>query len=394
MATATRKPKLTNLLERVFSESLNVDAGNGVIAGVKILGRDSRNGRTYTDAALQEAAEKYEGIKVNVNHPPRDNPDAERDYGDGIGELRNVQVREGAVFGDLHYNRKHPLAEKLVEDAQRFPRSLGLSHNADGQTAKRGGKVFVESVVNVRSVDIVGRPASTNGLYESEQPPMKRKTTIKQILDAVDATSPGYDRLREMIEGDPAMGDMPIDMPMEAAPDDSGKEKPEAMIQEGIKAAVLAKLEKATPEQWAAVLAALEMGDSLSAAATGKSEPGDADPPAEPTTESEQMKALAEKVRLLEARAKVAEAESLAAKAESSVRALLESLDREATPVRVKALVAMQNEADRKALVNEWPKRVQQIGRPPVRTQPLTESELPGEYKPLPAEEWARTIRG
>src|SRR5205823_5411501 len=59
------------LLEITFSENPTVDRDAGVIRGVKVLGRTSRNGREYSDRALAEAARFYEGIGVNLNHPDR-----------------------------------------------------------------------------------------------------------------------------------------------------------------------------------------------------------------------------------------------------------------------------------------------------------------------------------
>ena len=44
-------------------------ASAGVIRGVKILGLESRNGRSYLPEALAQAAALYEDAKVNVNHP-------------------------------------------------------------------------------------------------------------------------------------------------------------------------------------------------------------------------------------------------------------------------------------------------------------------------------------
>ena len=61
MTTATlTRPKRTRLSERVTSQPGRVDREAGVIFGVKIIGRHSRNGRTYSDRALSEAVNLYE----------------------------------------------------------------------------------------------------------------------------------------------------------------------------------------------------------------------------------------------------------------------------------------------------------------------------------------------
>src|SRR5262249_46452782 len=106
----TLTQQTTELHERnSLGTPANVDEVNGVIYGVKVLGRDSRNGRTYSESAMRDAARLYEGAKVNVNHASgRDG----RSYQDRIGVIRNVSYRDGAIRGDLHYNAKHALAEQ------------------------------------------------------------------------------------------------------------------------------------------------------------------------------------------------------------------------------------------------------------------------------------------
>src|SRR5690606_11438363 len=118
MATATlnSKPATSILLEdRTFSEALKVDRDNRVIRGVKILGRTSRNGYEYSDRALREAAALYEGVTVNVNHPPREKPTQERGFNEGIGVLRGVSADSDGVRGDLHYFEAHADTPLMLE---------------------------------------------------------------------------------------------------------------------------------------------------------------------------------------------------------------------------------------------------------------------------------------
>jgi hypothetical protein len=150
--------------------SLGVDQETSVIRGVKILGIESRNGRTYAPAALEQARELYEGAKVNVNHP-KGNPLGPRDYQDRIGVIRNVAITpESGLFGDLHFNPRHALAGQLEWDARHAPENVGLSHNVLARTTRRDDRVLVESIVKVVSVDLVADPASTHGLFEELDP--------------------------------------------------------------------------------------------------------------------------------------------------------------------------------------------------------------------------------
>src|SRR5690606_30452994 len=109
-----------------------VDRDNRVIRGVKILGRTSRNGYEYSDRALREAAALYEGVTVNVNHPPREKPTQERGFNEGIGVLRGVSADSDGVRGDLHYFEAHADTPLMLERAEKHPNTFGLSHNADG----------------------------------------------------------------------------------------------------------------------------------------------------------------------------------------------------------------------------------------------------------------------
>lgn len=155
----------------------SVDRDAGVIRSVKILGRESKNGRTYSDKALNEAARQYEGCDVNVNHPDRSKPNSERRIEDGIGWLESVRVERDGVYGDLHYLKEHPSAGLVVEAAERKSNRFGLSHNAQGTVHKVNGKNVVESIDRVLSVDLVQNPATNAGLFESAQ------QTIREVLE-------------------------------------------------------------------------------------------------------------------------------------------------------------------------------------------------------------------
>lgn len=158
-----------HLMERAYSNRVvQVDRDAGVIRGVKILGRMSANGREYSAPALRQAARCYEGLGVNMNHPDRGQPHLERPVQDGFGWLESVRVESDGVYGDLHFLKSHAMAGPICEAAERRPDRFGLSHNATGNVVERQGKRIVESIEQVRSVDIVQRPATTHGLFESE----------------------------------------------------------------------------------------------------------------------------------------------------------------------------------------------------------------------------------
>lgn len=148
-------------------QCIKVDAQAGVIYGVKVLGLSSRNGRRYSEQALQQAVPLYEGARVNINHPKGD-ATAPRDYRDRLGFLRAVRYREGeGLFADLHFNPKHDVAERLIWDAEHAPQNVGLSHNVLAHVEHRGETPVVTEIHRVLSVDLVADPATTSGLFES-----------------------------------------------------------------------------------------------------------------------------------------------------------------------------------------------------------------------------------
>ena len=116
---------------------------------------------------MKQAATLYEEAKVNVNHP-KEGPLSPRDYQDRLGVIRGVKLRKGeGLFGDLHFNPKHVLAEQLAWDAEHDPRNVGFSHNVLARLSREDDVTIVEEISQVISVDLVTDPATTQGLFEN-----------------------------------------------------------------------------------------------------------------------------------------------------------------------------------------------------------------------------------
>jgi len=162
-----------------------VDRVRGVLRGVKVLGLQSRNGRTYSLEALRNGIGLYEGAKVNVDHPAGSSQP--RRYQDRLGRLANVELRSDGLYANLHFNPKHPVAEQLLWDAENGGGGCGLSHNVAGRTSTNGGKVTVEEISCVYSVDLVADPATTNGLFEGSGEPGAHQAdfTAEDFAEAV-----------------------------------------------------------------------------------------------------------------------------------------------------------------------------------------------------------------
>ncbi|HSV28362.1 MAG TPA: hypothetical protein VLL76_02355, partial [Candidatus Omnitrophota bacterium] len=161
--------------------ALKVDRERGVIPGVKLLGAMSARGREYPREVMTKAMPLYEGRPVNVDHV---DPGGRRSYRDRIGAIKNVTLKEDGLYGDFHYNPKHALAEQLAWDAENAPQNVGFSHDARGPSKLKGGRVVVESIDRVISVDLVANPATTQGLFED-------RLHEGEIADKLDAATDG-----------------------------------------------------------------------------------------------------------------------------------------------------------------------------------------------------------
>jgi hypothetical protein len=172
--------------------TLRVDRALGVIHGVKIVGLESLNKRSYTPGALSRAMPLYEGAKVNIDH--RD--EGQRvSYAQRIGAIKNVAQREDGLYADFHFNPKHQLAEQLCWDAENAPQNVGFSHDANARTTRRDGKVIVEEIVKVHSVDLVANPATTHGLFEGE-PGDKLAAENRSLKESLAAVRKEHDALK------------------------------------------------------------------------------------------------------------------------------------------------------------------------------------------------------
>lgn len=305
-----------------------IDREAGVVRGVKLIGRESRNRRTYAESALQKATSLYEGAKVNIDHGPKD-LSADRSYRDRFGSIRGVQFREGSLFGDLHFNPRHPIAEQFLWDAEHNPGNLGFSHVAEGVTARRNGQTIVEEIKSVRSVDIVSDPATTRGLFESTEKREMKTKTIKQIV-ASHKSDKWAKRIATVIEADDmaAVAEMPVEMPDEEA-------DPNVEIAAAFEKAAGSILKKIFSGDMDAAEGLKKIKELL-----GQKEKAAGGEKAAPTaTETPAAESIQRELQQL--------------KAELEIREALEEAGVKATRARVKALVHL-DEDEQKELVESW----------------------------------------
>jgi hypothetical protein len=199
------------LIEHTTWASQSIDEEAGVIKGVKILGLESQNGRTYKPDAVETAKKLYEGMGINLDHMK-----GNRRVSDGFGRLRSVELREDGLYGNLEYLKSHPYADQFVESAKRMPEQVGLSHSAEGKVAKQGDKEVVEEISAVHSVDVVRYPATTKGLFESTDPEPLKVVVVKDLSeghDPADEETPPADPPADPPAEDPPVEDPPAEDP-------------------------------------------------------------------------------------------------------------------------------------------------------------------------------------
>lgn len=306
----------------VTSGRVSVDREKGVLRGVKILGLESANGRTYTRAAIREAASKYEGLYVNRDHPARTG--GSRSADDRLGWLEGVRVEGDGLYGDLHYLMSHPFAARLVEAAERRPGAFGLSHNAQGRGREKAGKFQVENIVSVKSVDLVADPATTKGLFEEQ-----------------------------------GMG------PEMAMADGGGT--PEDKLSAGFEAAIMAVVSDKSMDvagKVSKIRDLLKMHEkAMGGGSEGSSDGGDSQE--SPAAEAVEPKAEPTLAQLQE--------QVAASSRELNLRKLCDAAQLIPNPLQLKALVALTEEADQKALVQQFKSQAGKVKSTTARD--LTESK-------------------
>lgn len=356
------------LLETVYSPEAQIDEAAGIVRQVKVLGRDSENGRTYSPQAMADAARLYEGQEVNIDHDRKD-PKRERGLMEGFGVLRNVKESTDAVYADLHFLKSHPAAPVFLERAKRFPQNIGLSHNADGKVGRNGGKLIVESVAKVHSVDVVRNPATNKGLFESRDIPETK--TLAAILEAKYPDTAKTCGLLEMA----GLGAVSVDYPAEGDSDGQMKAAFRAMVLSAFDDESLDI--KATAKRITAILRAY---DKL----TGSSSEDDpSEPAAKEKTVAESTTTVTDPRldKLIESVDELKKSNALRDKREKAV-ALLDEFKVEHDSALIESMLKLPDEASMKALAEREGKlrpAVTTSGRGP---KPLIESRASQE-KPL-----------
>lgn len=188
------------------ADSLRIDEERGRINGVKVLGKQSKNGYEYSDAAQRDVLTLLEaGGTVFIDH--RDEAATGcRPVDRHWGRIVEPTIRDGAVFGVLEYLKEHAATPSMIERARRFPNDFGLSIDAYGAVKN----AVVANVERITSIDLVSRPATTAGLFESHTERRTMSKTVGELLAG--KRDKNSVRLRKLLEEDSfeGMAEQPV----------------------------------------------------------------------------------------------------------------------------------------------------------------------------------------
>jgi hypothetical protein len=344
-------PVKTRKLTESFAPTgtLSVDREAGVIRGVRVLGPESRNthgergisATEYSAAAHADARRLYEGQIVNLDHMK----DKKRRHGvaDEFGVLRNVQTTNGAdgrpvTEADLHYLKSHEMANRVAEDVERKLVLFSLSHDAVSnrdRIDRTRGRLVIEGLHSVSSVDLVYKAGTNRNLWESEDRPVK--ITLRSVLESlktkVVASKGKTAWVRHLLEDDGmtaatiAEADEPTD--------------PDEALSAGVEAAIVAIIRDENMDASAKakkIAKLLKAHEKLTAEGEPEEPSKEDDAVEKPKTESTDE--VAELRRKLDGMEK-----------KDAVRQLCESEHFAPKSNQLTALLALATDADRKALI-------------------------------------------
>lgn len=199
----------------IHEATSSASVSGNTVKGVVILGPNSKNvgesgkPRVYTQAAMESAVERqvYEGCHAYVDHVEEA---AVRPTRELLGVFENVRYEEGKVRGDLVVSARESW---FLEDVKNpaLAKAIGFSHDAMIDVTETESSEEVTSIAEAMSVDLVTRPATTRGVFESmsKKKPTRVLASLKiqeaEVGDKVTCNEYGYDVIGEVMKKAPAL---------------------------------------------------------------------------------------------------------------------------------------------------------------------------------------------
>ena len=160
---------ISEYFDNAITEVSKIDKENNMIFGVCAFRPVSQNNRIYKEKAVKSLISMMENKKAYRNHGGLLSASGVEDL---LGEHVNVRRHNGGIFSDFSILETARYKDMIFDIAENKPHLAGFSINARGKFADdpdSEGREVVEDIVSLRSVDFVGDPATTFGVFEDKQ---------------------------------------------------------------------------------------------------------------------------------------------------------------------------------------------------------------------------------
>lgn len=164
------------------SQKARVDRDKHTVYGVKAASMKSRNGWSFTEECLKDAARHY-ATSIDIEHVRGSgNPSVYSRFAKAINprfEHRSHDEGGSGIYVDVKYLGSHDLADSFTEAASdaEMDDMFGLSHEIDDYDINKAG--VVTKIRGIRRLALVSTPACTNGLFDDLNPEIKMENEIQ-----------------------------------------------------------------------------------------------------------------------------------------------------------------------------------------------------------------------
>jgi hypothetical protein len=196
-------PNAQKLREEIDHGKFTVDREQGMIFGVKLCSKLSKNNREYTRPALEDLTKLYEYLPIRIDHD-------EKGYLKTVGSVQKAELNriDYDIRGDISLNKGHPAYDQIMEDAEHRPHLLKLSHEIPArgyQATQAGDKLVVNRVHKVDCFAIVTNGGVNQSLFEAadEEDDDVEIKTLAELKTAMPALYEELEKvLREEVAND------------------------------------------------------------------------------------------------------------------------------------------------------------------------------------------------
>ncbi|GAB4159732.1 MAG: hypothetical protein Tsb009_37030 [Planctomycetaceae bacterium] len=204
MVSTKNHPSLQQLVEHISdwnTGNVKIDESQRLVRNVALAGLKSKNGYRYSEQALRDAIQLYEGKPVFLDHAHNQSRPYERSTRDLVGSVINTRFEAGRVRSDIKVLDTESGRTFLALVTASNP-AVGMSHVV---LARRSpDQTVVESIHEVVSVDAVVFPATTTTFREQNSGESVESPigSMESIIESIDQQLPEH--VQNIIRSDSA----------------------------------------------------------------------------------------------------------------------------------------------------------------------------------------------